>query len=157
MNKDRKIYYKVIIEETRKSFITLNTPDIYYKYQYMGVKYPTKEWAKPIIPYSKLFVFDCEHYASLFINAEYYEEDDWTSEEEIYHPKIVPCYIKNPIKIKELMLHFTGDTLNNGPISYWQDFKKNKKNLRRFFEKNRSILRPAPKGTVFCDAVYCLE
>ena len=154
MNKDRKIYYKVIVEETRLSFSTINTPDIYREHKELGVKYPIKEWAKPIIPHSKLFVFDSEYYAYMFAASEDYSE---AFDEDEYRHRIVPCYVRNPIKIKELMISFAGDTLNLGPLTYWQDFNKNKKNLRRFFEKNMKNLRPVPKGTVFCDSVYCLE
>jgi len=127
-----KIYYKVITN-SRKSISMLN-PD-------MRVNYPVNKWAYPKLNNSKLMVFDKKENALQFMQ-------DLIDRGSL----IVRCKVKNPIKLKYTPLLFCN---KEDFGAFWNIFKKtlkNKKSLKRIY---RNIV--APKGTVICDEVYCLE
>ena len=147
----RKTYYKVIVAQTRQS---VNSLAGYSQYTSLALKYPIKEWVKPVLEGSKIFVFADRRYAYSFVR------NCGTSINcnGVFHDLIVvPCYIKNPSKV-EVQIPTTGAVLNRCDFinNFWSAYKKNKKNPKKFF-KTMGGITSAPIGTVFCSEVYCLE
>lgn len=138
--KNRKIYWKAIRCDRISALIGRS-----YTRDSISLHYPVKEWVKPKIKNSKIMVFSEKECANSFSRA--------------YGCMVVPCYIKNPIKY-EMPRIVSYDSHVYEIIKYWQEYNKNKKNIKRFFlnkNGNEFCMFRCPESTVFCDEVYCLE
>jgi len=142
--KSRKIYWKAIRCDRMSALISRS-----YTRDSISLLYPVKEWVKPKIKNSKIMVFSEKEWANSFSRA--------------YGLMVVPCYIKNPIKY-EMPRIIKPESSIYEIIKYWQEYNKNKKNIKRFFLNHQNKynayglnLYRCPGSTVFCDEVYCLE
>lgn len=123
----KKIYYKV-----------LSTGRHSYMWEYIDekciVSYPIKKWVKPRIKSSSLMVFKSKKHAEDFLRV----SCSWST-------IIVPCHIE----ISEVQQPYIL------PLTYGVKF------IRQFWQGNFTPWvddrKKIPKGTVFADAVYCLE
>ena len=133
----RRIYFKVIEKHSRTSIAVMNT----------RIHYPVKQWVKPQIQHSKIFVFKTREAAEHFCDYEL----------KCGNPIIVPCYVKNPSVKSILPMMFCSKSVSALEL-FWNAYRiaklKHKslcKSLTNFMDLN------TPSGTVYCDEVYCLE
>jgi len=156
----KKIYYKVILRDTRQS-VVVDQSDII-------VKYLANEWVYPKVPNSKLMVFEDEYDAMSFSDR---------NNRLRHYSMIVKCHVKNPIKanskrnkypiISWFEDHYYGDTVR----LFWEE-SQNKDKREEFINYTNYTINICkkkenkwskiyftfpPPGTIFCDAVYCLE
>lgn len=155
--KMKKIYYKAILRKNRSSAIIYQMG--------ISVTYPVNEWAVPKVPNSKLMVFENETIALAFIG---FKTGTYM---------IVKCHVKNPIKAcskrnKYPLLQWFSDfnynnISNTDFIQFWrliknkdkrQDFVDSiRRNITMDGKWGKLVYINPPIGTIFCDAVYCLE
>ena len=129
----RKIYYKVIDGDTRNSIIMGNELSL-------RVNYPIKQWVKPVLEGSKLFVFKHLYEASCFSRNELL----------IYrYPKVVKCYVKNPSKSETLPIKVASSAYEELQ-ELWDSYNKIKKNHKKMdLIFTQYAVKSAPIGTVF--------
>ena len=129
----QKTYYKAITKDTRCSIIATD--------KNVSVTYPVKQWVKPLVKGSKLFV--CK-----------------TKKDAIWHSQflgdsvtIVKCYIKNP---KDAGYRLFVDQIDDASIieSFWKD---NASEVYYEWQDIKKYSVSLLSKTILCDEVYCLE
>jgi hypothetical protein len=129
----QKIYYKAIITETRSSILANQNG--------VSVTYPVKQWAKPLIEGSKLFVCKTRKGAADQGGCTIFNKRN---------KKVVRCHIKNPIVGKWRM-----ETFFLSPLSVEHFWKNPEKIENEDGTKIEKFL--LDEDVVLCDEVYCLE
>ena len=95
------------------------------------VRYKIGEWVSPVIPNSKLFVFDTLENVRLYADKFSYP-----------YKCIFQCEVKNPVRVKRIPFSL------EDVYQFW---------IKRLAKKRNIMTMPAPKGTLLVDKVKILK
>lgn len=129
-----QVYYKVL-SEGRKSIVQ-NTS--------LKLTYPVGVWTEPIIKGSKLMVFEKKEDAVALLLR--HQEEYW---------EIAPCHIRLAEFQPTCILTSFG--IGGNLQKFWDGASAKEWEQTLQLMKIQGANWPLPKGTVFADAVYCLE
>jgi hypothetical protein len=124
-------YFKVVSVEGRKLFSAVACPGI-------RVRYQAGEWNYPVIPNSKLFVFD-DYDVALRWAMEYFNDSNKF--------RIYACEVSNPRRI-QIVGKLCYDAVDAN--RFW-----NERGGKKFFKSN--YLVNYPDNTIGCDAIFLNE
>lgn len=116
-----KTYYKVVNPELKSCCANPGFPEEY------RVQYKLNEWVKPVMPNTRLFIFDS-------IN-----DAEWFRHRMGLHYKVYPCYAKKVARVKKLAAPMN-------IVNFWK-FKKLHRKIDRY------LLTDLPRGTLSCSEV----